>query len=188
MKGRKPKYPQDVINDLAARQLAGESSSALSELTGLERTTIERFKDSVRLPAEIKSKALEAASQTGTVKQSEKLFRKLVDVLLRRGIELAPELTPKDVAIMVEAAVELRKILPSSRSARSQPEMQKDEETLMILRRQFKQPAANIIEVKSGEESSGGVLGGPKGVTLESASDGEPSGGPGQAGEANGAT
>lgn len=187
MKGRKPKYPQEIINELAARQAAGESASALSAQTGIPRSSIIRCRDSARLPAEIKSKAQAISSQAGTAKQVEKLYWKLVDALLRRGIDISPEFDPKDLAVMFEAAVKLKAVLPSPRSSRTLPEIQKAEETLMIFKRHRKLAGVENVEAKPAEASAERDLGGPKGDSSEAPSVGEAAGEAGQSGEEKGA-
>ncbi|MBI4376694.1 MAG: hypothetical protein HY549_09625 [Elusimicrobia bacterium] len=149
MKGRKPKYSNELIAELAARVSAGESPSALAKEKSMSRSSVRRCAESARLPTESKEQNLEAATQVGTARQREKLFWAFVTVYLHQGIALAPKSTPRDVAGMIEAAVKLRSLMPPSRSSPRLPERQKASETLLIFQRSLSQvvESANVVEV-----------------------------------------
>lgn len=149
MKGRKPKYSSELVSELAARIAAGESPSALAKEKGMSRSSVRRCAGSVRLPAEVKEKNLETATQVGTARQREKLFWKFIESYLRQGIALAPKSAPREVAGMLEAAVKLRALMPAARSASRLPERQKASETLLIFQRSLSKAVedAKTVEV-----------------------------------------
>lgn len=187
MKGRKPKYSPEEIAEMNQRLAAGESPSRLSKETGKPRTSILRFQDSARIPQELKAALLGSIDEKWTV-SVWKRYRRVIDALLRRYEQIAPEATEKSLPDLTEGVVKLKSVLPAPRGQSRQAASQKSEETMLIFQARFKQSGSAPIEAAQVEESSGGVLGDPKGDSSESVSDGEPSGGPGQAGEANGAT
>ena len=149
MKGRKPKYSQELIAELAARVAAGESPSALAKEKGMSRSSIRRCAESARLPALIKEQNLEEAAQVGTARLREKLFWRFIETYMRQGIELAPKSTPRDVAGMIEAAVKLRSLMPLTKTSVRLPERQRASETLLIFQRSLSQvvDSAKVAEV-----------------------------------------
>lgn len=187
MKGRKPKYPQETINDLAARQAAGESAAALSAETGIPRTSVIRCRDSARVPAEATEVNVELARSIGAVTR-ERLYWRAVDGVLRRIVNIAPKLSDKAVPAVLESLAKIRPLVSSARPARATPEIRKTEETVMILQRHFERDDSKTIEAAAAENPSSGVLGGSKGDASESTSDAEPASDPGPNGEGNGAT
>lgn len=158
MKGRKPKYPSELVAELAARVAAGESPSALAKEKGMSRSSVRRCAGSVRLPAEVKEKNLETAAQAGTARQREKLFWRFVEAHLRQGIALAPKSAPRDVAAMLEAAVKLRALMPTARGSHRLPERQKASETLLIFQRSLSRTTeepAQVVEAEAVQEDLG---------------------------------
>lgn len=155
MKGRKPKYPSELIAELAARVAVGESPSALAKEKGMSRSSVRRCAESVRLPAEVKATNLDVAAQVGTARQREKLFWRFIESYLRQGIALAPKSAPRDVAAMLEAAVKLRILLPTARNASRLPERQKSSETLLIFQRSLSRAAeepAQMVDIDAVQE------------------------------------
>ncbi|MHB2025141.1 MAG: hypothetical protein ACYCPQ_00675 [Elusimicrobiota bacterium] len=175
MKGRKPKYPQDVINEIAARLAAGESASALSHEMGLPRTSVLRCADSTRIPPERREENMGVARETKLIHR-EKLYWRAFEALLRQFIRLAPKATEKGVAVMAEALAKMKPALATSGLMQRKPKLLTSEETLMIFRSRFQQPAAQSAQVEPDEESPAGDLDGPIEGAADVVADG---GGPG---------
>ena len=157
MKGRKPKYSQELIAELAARVAAGESPSALAKEKAMSRSSVRRCAESARLPTEIKEQNLEDAAQVSTARQREKLFWRFIEAYMRQGIALAPKSTPRDVAGMIEAAVKLRSLMPPARISARLPDRQKASETLVIFQRSLAGVAENAKVAEVVEDAPEGL-------------------------------
>lgn len=187
MKGRKPKYSNELIAELAARVAAGESPSLLAKEKGMSRSSVRRCAASARLPAEVKEQGAETAIQVGTARQREKLFWRFIEAYLRQGIALAPSSTPRDVASMLEAVVRLRALLPPPRAVARLPEIRKTEETLMLFRRSLSQAAQSPKIVDAAAEAAKDLEAAER-AALETASDEGAAGNPATASEGEDAT
>lgn len=155
MKGRKPKFPSELVAEIAARVAAGESPSMLAKEKGMARSSVRRCAESVRLPAEVKEQNFETSAQVSTARQREKLFWRFIESYLRQGITLAPKSAPRDVAAMLEAAVKLRSLLPAARGASRLPEREKASETLLIFQRSLSRTAeepAHVVDAETVQE------------------------------------
>lgn len=168
MKGRKPKYPQDEINRVAARLAAGESASAISKDLGWPRTSVLRCADSARAPGQL----IEQARQNTKDKKSsqrEKLFWRFVEANLRQGIKKAPSAAPKEIAAMLESAVKLKALMATSSSAARGPLVRFTDETVMRFQRFI---TAEKVDAPAAEAEQKPGLGEAKADALESPSDG----------------
>jgi len=172
MKGRKPKYDQKEISEVAARLASGESPSAIAAEKGWPRTSVLRCADSVRVPAVVKDKAHQAVRDRKS-SQRERLFWRFVEAYLRQGIKKAPQAMPKEVAVNLETAVKLRALMTSSSGASRGTLIHYTDETIVKFERFIKGEKVEIPAAEPGPESN---LGGPKGDALESGSDGAPGG------------
>ena len=171
MKGRKPKYPQEEINRVAARLAAGERPSALSKELGWPRTSIIRCADSARTPGHLS----EQVKQNTTDKKSaqrEQLFWRFVVANLRQGVKKAASAAPKELAAMLDSAVKLRALMASSSSGARAPVVRFADETIMRFERFIK---AERVEARPDFSGQAASLGGAKADALESPAEGTPS-------------
>jgi hypothetical protein len=156
VKGRKPKYPQEEINQVAARLAAGESPSALSKELGWPRTSILRCSDSARAPSQVTEQAKKTIKDKKAV-QRERLFWRFVEANLRQGIQKASDAAPKEVAAMLESAVKLKALMTTSGTGNRGPLINFTDETIMQFTRFIKgevvqsAPAERVIEAGLGE-------------------------------------
>lgn len=170
MKGRKPKYPQEEINRVAARLAAGESPSALSKELGWPRTSIIRCSDSARAPGHL-TEQVKQNTQSRKAAQREKLFWRFVESNLRQGIKKAPTAAPKEIAAMLESAVKLKALMASSSSNVRGPSVRFADETVLRFERFIKGERVEVRPAAAGQEAS---LGEAKADALESPAEGEP--------------
>lgn len=170
MKGRKPKYPQEEINRVAARLAAGESPSALSKELGWPRTSIIRCADSARAPGQL-TEQVKQNTQSRKAAQREKLFWRFVEANLRQGIKKAPSAAPKEIAAMLESAVKLKALMASSSSSARGPAVRFADETVLRFERFIKGERVEVRPSSSAPEAS---LGGAKADALESPADDAP--------------
>jgi len=170
MKGRKPKYDQKEIAEVAARLASGESASAIAMEKGWPRTSILRCADSVRVPAVVKEKAHQAVRDRKASKR-ERLFWRFVEAYLRQGIQKASQSAPKEIAVMLEASVKLRSLMTSSSTGSKGAMIHYTDETIVRFERFIK---GEKVEIPSAESDPVANLGGTKGDAIEAATDGAP--------------
>lgn len=174
MKGRKPKYDQREIAEVAARLSSGESASAIAAEKGWPRTSVLRCADSARVPAVVKEKAHQTVRDR-KASQRERLFWRFVETYLRQGIKKASQAMPKEIAVNLETAVKLRTLMASSSVASRGTLIQYTDETIVKFERFIKGERVEIPPAEAGPEAN---LGGPKADALESGSEGAHAGEP----------
>lgn len=172
LKGRKPKYDQKEIAEVAARLASGESASAIASEKGWPRTSVLRCADSVRVPAVVKEKAHQAVRDRKASRR-ERLFWRFVEAYMRQGIQKASHSVPKEIATMLEASVKLRSLMTSSSTTSRGSLIHYTDETIVRFERFIKGEKVVIPAVDAGPISN---LGGPKGDAIEAATDGAPPG------------
>ena len=134
MRGRKPIYSQEECLDIAQRLASGESPSAISHATGKPRTSVIQCAKSARLPLALREQVLLQLK----AKDAEKIFKLWgggVDKVLRQIAKLAPKADTKGVALLAEALVKIKSVLPSGGSSAQGKMTRVTDETRMIFER-----------------------------------------------------
>ena len=163
MKGRKPKYPQEEINQVAARLAAGESPSALSKELGWPRTSILRCSDSARAPSQVTEQAKKTIKDKKAT-QRERLFWRFVEANLRQGIQKASEAAPKEVAAMLDSAVKLKALMTTSGGGTRGSLIHFTDDTIMQFTRFIK---GEVVQSAPAEQATEASLGEAKADVLE---------------------
>jgi hypothetical protein len=167
VKGRKPKYPQEEINQVAARLAAGESPSALSKELGWPRTSILRCSDSARAPSQVTEQAKKTIKDKKAT-QRERLFWRFVEANLRQGIQKASEAAPKEVAAMLDSAVKLKALMTTSGGGSRGSLINFTEDTIMQFTRFIK---GEVVPAVAAEQVAEAGLGEAKADVLENDSE-----------------
>ena len=134
MRGRKPIYSQEECLDIAQRLASGESPSAISHATGKPRTSVIQCAKSARLPLALREQVLLQLK----AKDAEKIFKLWgggVDKVLRQIAKLAPKADTKGVALLAEALVKIKSVLPSGGGSAQGKITRVTDETRMIFER-----------------------------------------------------
>lgn len=153
MKGRKPKYPQEEINQVAARLANGESASAISKELGWPRTSVLRCADSARTPPQAAAQMKQGIKDRNSERR-ERIFWRFVEANLRQGINKSASAAPKEIAAMLEAAVKLKSLMTTSVSSSRGSLINFTDETILRFGRFIKGEVVEVAAVDSVPEAN----------------------------------